>query len=955
MERTHFGLESVKPEITLLRSVNMNQNPEQIARDRIDTMLGAAGWAVQSKDKINFNEAKGIAVREYTTSVGPADYVLFIAQKPMGIIEAKREDEGHRLTVAEDQSRGYATAQLKFFKSAEAIPFVFESTGILTRFTDYRDPQPRSREVFSFFQPQTLEEELKRKPLRDRLQDLPELDITGLRPAQITAIQNFEKSFKQGKPKALIQMATGAGKTFTAATFIYRLLKFAKAKRILFLVDTKNLGEQAEQEFMAFQPNDDNRKFTELYNVQRLSSSYIAGESQVCISTIQRMYSILRGEELDESAETENPNEQSTWLQQKMAEKKAIPVEYNAKVPIEQFDFIIIDECHRSIYNLWKQVLDYFDAFLIGLTATPDKRTFGFFNENVVSQYTYEESVIDGVNVPYEVYNIETEISKNGAVIESGWFVDRRDKLSRAKRWQQEDEDTAYQRNDLDKAVVNVSQIRTIIKEFKKALETTIFPKRWNDGVYEVPKTLIFAKTDSHADDIIQIVREEFGEGNDFCKKVTYKIDEDPKSVLNRFRNDYYPRIAVTVDMIATGTDVKPLEVLLFMRDVKSINYFEQMKGRGTRTIDTDKLQLVSKNAPGKTHFVIVDAVGATKSKKTDSRPLERQPSVALKELLGAVTMGVADEDVFLSLANRLIRLDKQLTSKEKERLEELSGGKSLKQITRELIEAFDPDRIENEARKIIAQIPVDERTPLQADEARARAQENLIRAASLTFNGELNNYIDNVRKQHEQIIDHINTDTVLRAEWDITTADKAQALISDFEAYIREHKDEITALGIYFDQPYRRKDVTFKMIKNLMELLRLNKPALAPLHLWEAYKNLGETEATAPKDELTALVSLVRKVCGIDEKLKPFDKTIDDNFKQWIFAQNAGQHNRFTPEQVDWLRMIKDHIVSSYHLEMDDLDYNPFDAKGGRGKMYQLFGNEMEQIINELNEVLVA
>lgn len=545
---------------------SINQDPEQIARDKIDQMLLESGWVVQSKSKIDLFANSGVAIREYQTDIGPADYVLFVNQKPVGIIEAKREDEGHRLTVVEEQSKNYAAAKLKYLNNAP-LPFVYESTGTITRFTDYRDPKPRGRNVFSFHKPETIAEWLKKgKTLRARLSLLPPLDETGLRPAQIVAINNLENSFKKNRPKALIQMATGAGKTFTAATFVYRLLKHADAKRILFLVDTKNLGEQAEQEFMTFQPNDDNRKFTELYNVQRLTSSYIASDSQVCISTIQRLYSILKGEELDESAELANPEENS-WMQQQISKKKAMPVEYTPKVPIEQFDFIVIDEAHRSIYNLWKQVLDYFDAFLIGLTATPDKRTFGFFNENVVSQYTYEESVTDGVNVPYDVYTIETEISQKGAVIESGWFVDRRDKLTRAKRWQQEDEDTEYKRNDLDKKVVNPSQIRNIIREYKRALKTTIFPNRIDaNGDYEVPKTLVFAKTDSHADDIIKIIREEFDEGNDFCKKVTYKIEEDPKSLLNRFRNNYNPRIAVTVDMIATGTDVKPLEVLLFMR-----------------------------------------------------------------------------------------------------------------------------------------------------------------------------------------------------------------------------------------------------------------------------------------------------------------------------------------------------------------------------------------------------
>ncbi|WP_339701350.1 DEAD/DEAH box helicase family protein, partial [Algoriphagus aquimarinus] len=667
-------------------TITPNQNPEQIARDLIDKQLEQAGWLVQSKNEVNLSAGKGVAIREYQTSSGPADYVLFVDRKPVGVIEAKREEEGERLTVVEDQSREYATSKLKYLKHND-LPYVYESTGTITRFTDYNDPKPRSRPVFHFHKPETLAEwNGQAETLRARLLNNPPLDEQGLRPAQKSAIKNLEKSFQTNNPKSLIQMATGAGKTFTACTFVYRLLKFSKAKRILFLVDTKNLGEQAEQEFLKYQPTDDNRKFTELYNVQRLTSSYIASDSQVCISTIQRLYSILQGKELEESAEEENPNE-SGWTWQK---KDPLPVAYTQKNPIEQFDFIIIDECHRSIYNLWKQVLDYFDAFLIGLTATPDKRTFAFFNQNVVSEYTYEESVADGVNVPYDVFTIETEITKAGSIIKAKEFVDKREKLTRRKRWEQLDDDLVYTPNKLDKEVVSPSQIRTIIRAFKEALPT-IFPDRFDsDGEFEVPKTLIFAKTDSHADDIINIVREEFGEGNDFCKKITYKIEEDPKSVLNRFRNSWAPRIAVTVDMIATGTDVKPLEVLLFMRDVKSSNYFEQMKGRGTRTINFDDLQKVTRTAKHtKTHFVIVDAIGAIKSKKTDSRPLERKPTVPLKDLLGAIKMGAQDEDLFLSLANRLLRLEKELSPSEKEKFSELADGKSLQTVIKDLLNAY--------------------------------------------------------------------------------------------------------------------------------------------------------------------------------------------------------------------------------------------------------------------------
>jgi type I restriction enzyme R subunit len=344
-----------------------NQTPEQIARDHIDQQLLACGWLVQDKTRINLSVAPGIAIREYQTDIGPADYVLFVDKQPVGIIEAKRAEEGIHLTSHEEQSSGYATARLKYLKN-EPLPFVYESTGEITRFTDYRDPKPRSRPVFSFQRPETFRDILKqKKSLRDRLQDLPVLPEEGLRDCQINAIHNLEDSFKKSKPRALIQMATGSGKTFTAITFIYRLLKYAKAGRILFLVDTKNLGEQAEQEFMSYLPNDDN---------------------QVYISTIQRMYSLLKESSLDESAEEVNPNEYQ--------QREPPPVGYNEKVPIEFFDFIVIDECHRSIYNLWKQVLDYFDVFQVGLTATPDNRTFGYFNQNLVSDYGYEKAVIDG-------------------------------------------------------------------------------------------------------------------------------------------------------------------------------------------------------------------------------------------------------------------------------------------------------------------------------------------------------------------------------------------------------------------------------------------------------------------------------------------------------------------------------------------------------------------------------
>jgi type I restriction enzyme R subunit len=661
-----------------------NQNPEQIARDYIDRQLLACGWIIQDKKKINLSAGLGVAIREYNTDIGPADYVLFVNKIAVGIIEAKREEEGIRLTTVEEQSYQYSQSKLRLLNN-DPLPFVYESTGEITRFTDYRDPKPRSRSVFTFHRPETFLQWIKEcRTLRARLQDIPALPTDGLRDCQVIAINNLEQSFKAQRPKALIQMATGSGKTFTAITFVNRLLKYAKAKRILFLVDTKNLGEQAEGEFRSYTAQGENRLFTELYGVTRLNSSFVPNDSQVYISTIQRMYAILKGTELDESAEEENPNELS------FTPKEAVPVSYNEKIPIEFFDFIVIDECHRSIYNLWKQVLDYFDVFQIGLTATPDNRTFGYFNQNLVSDYGYEKAVIDGVLVPYNVFTIETEITKNGNIIKLGEKVDKRERLTRRKFWESVDEDIAYSGKQLDKDIVNPSTIRTIIKATKESLPS-MFPDRLDEnGRFEVPKLLIFAKTDSHAEDIIEIVREEFGEENKFCKKITYRSEEDPKSVLQQFRNDYYPRIAVTVDMIATGTDIRPLEVLLFMRDVKSRSYYEQMKGRGTRTCTVEELK--AKGTPAakfsKDHFVIIDAIGVEQSQKTDSRPLEKAPGISLKDIMTTVAMGNTSEEMLTTLANRLIRLDRQLLEKDKTQFKEHAMGFTINQVVKQLLNA---------------------------------------------------------------------------------------------------------------------------------------------------------------------------------------------------------------------------------------------------------------------------
>ena len=910
--------------------------PEEKSRLTIDKKLIESGWVIQDVKSLNLSASLGVAVREFPTSTGPVDYALFIEGVPVGVIEAKKTDEGENITAVEGQSSRYANSTFKWIKSIYRIRFAYEATDKLTRFTDYNDVKYRSRTVFSFHRPETLNALLKQADtIRNNMKHFPEFDPTGFRKCQIAAIENLDKSFADNRPKALVQMATGAGKTFTAITAAYRLLKYGKMNRILFLVDTKGLGEQAEREFLAYRPTDDNRSFSQIYGVHRLKSSYIPDGVQICISTIQRMYSILKGDELDESAEETSFNEFVT------ADSKAPKeVVYNEKYPPEFFDCIIVDECHRSIYNVWNQVLEYFDSFIIGLTATPDKRTFAFFNENVVSEYPREQAIIDGVNVGEDIFLIETNIGKNTTHIMKQ-MIEVRSRLSREKRWKQLDEDVDYKPSQLDRDIVNPSQIRTVIRTFKENVFTSLFPRR-----KEVPKTLIFAKTDSHADDIIQIVREEFGEGNEFCKKITYSA-ENPESVLSSFRNDYYPRIAVTVDMIATGTDVKPIECLIFMRDVRSKNYFEQMKGRGTRTLSKDDLQKVTPSATdNKDHFVIVDAVGVTKSKKSDTRTLERKPSVSMRELMMNVALGDKSEDTLTSLANRVIRLNSQMTPSEKKEFAE-TVGVGAGQIAEKLLNAFDEDVILHQAQEQFA-------TAEPTEEQIAEAKKALVNEAVKPFlSVETCCYIDNIRRSHEQVIDNVNLDEVLFAGFDSQQEENADRVISSFRQFIDENRDEIIALRIIYDQKYKDRPMAIDGLKALYE--KLKSKGITVERLWDCYAiKKPERVKRGTMAQLSDLISIIRFEMGYTENLAPFADRVNYNFMQWTLRRNAGAVH-FTQEQMEWLRLIKEHIIASLSIEPSDLDLNPFDHKGGLGRFYEVFGDNYEEILNELNEVLVA
>ena len=917
--------------------------PEEKAREQIDQLLDKAGWKVQDYRELNLGASLGVAVREFPLKSGEADYLLFVDRKPVGAIEAK--PEGTTLSGVEDQTVKYVLSIPESLPKLSSSPFfAYESTGIETYFRDLRDPDPRSRRIFAFHQPKTLNDWLTEgDTLRDRLKGLPPLIKPGLRDCQIEAIENLEKSFADSRPKALIQMASGGGKTFTAVSFVYRLIKFAKARRVLFLVDRSNLGRQTRNEFQQYVTPDDGRKFVELYNIQHLTSNTLDPVSRVCITTIQRLFSMLKGE-----TEFEPELEEQSGFEMFPYGEAPKEVTYNPQIPIETFDFIVTDECHRSIYHLWRQVLEYFDAFIIGLTATPSKQTLGFFDQNLVMEYSHERAVADGVNVGYDVYRIQTEITEKGSKVDAGFFVDKRNKLTRKIRWEQLDEELDYAPTQLDRDVVAPDQIRTIVRSFRDNLFTDIFP-----GRKEVPKTLIFAKDDSHAEDIVHIVREEFGKGNEFCKKITYKTTgEKPEDLIASFRNSYNPRIAVTVDMISTGTDIRPLECLIFMRDVKSQVYFEQMKGRGTRVILSTDFNAVTPTPDGsnKTHFVIIDAVGVCENDKTDSRPLERKRNIPFDKLIQSIALGNRDEDSLTSLAGRLARLEREIDEKDKKEIEVSSGSKSLKEIINNLLDAVDPEKKIEKAKEIF-------KTETPTDDQVKQATEELVKQACIPFdNSSFRNTLIAIKQKNEQIIDTVSKDGVILAGFDEKAKKKARSIVDTFKRFIEENKDELTAIQLIYKKPYGQRHLTYEEIKQLAESIKKPPYFLTPEVIWQAYEQLEKSKVRGAGAQklLTNIISLMRFAIGQSDVLEPFSDMVDRRFNEWL-AQQEGLGKKFTPEQKEWLKMIKDHIATSLSIGMDDFEYAPFYEKGGAVKVYQLFGQQLDGILEELNERLAA
>ncbi|MFF4777907.1 DEAD/DEAH box helicase family protein [Microtetraspora fusca] len=927
----------------IARAVHVARQPrtEREVREEVDRMLVAVGWLVQDADQVNLFAGQGVAIREAYTARGPADYLLYVDRRLVGVVEAKRE--GTALRAVENQSARYAeglTASQQMQAWRMPLPFRYETTATETHFTNTLDPNPRSREVFSFHRPETMarwmrmaDEDQSAPTLRAKLhRGLPDLVKKGLRPAQVGAVRGLEESLQRGAPRSLIQMATGAGKTYTAVTSSYRLLQHAGAFRILFLVDRNNLGKQALTEFTNYVTPDDGRKFSDLFNVQRLAGADLLDSSKVVISTVQRLYAMLKGEELP-PADIEDEAFDSYDLDE------VVGVEYNPQVPPETFDLIIVDECHRSIYGQWRAVLEYFDAFIVGLTATPVAQTFGFFHQNLVSEYTFTEAVADGVNVDFNVYRIRTEIGDNGAVIPEGIVVPKLDRKTRVQRYEELDDDYAYTGRQLGRKVVSKGQLKLVLETFRDRLFTEIFPRQPGqpERTY-VPKTLIFAVDENHAEEIVGMVRQIFNQGNEFCRKITYTV-KNPDRLIAAFRNNPDLRIAVTVNMIATGTDIKPLECVFFLNEVKSWAMFEQMKGRGARSIDPDEMRAVTPDVATKDRFVLVDAVGVTDSERVDASPLEKHTDkqISLERLLKkAGTLTLSPEETS-TLASRLARLNKQITGDERAELERLAG-QPMTEVVGSLSRCNDPDVLEAARRT-----------------GRGWERRLVEEAVEPLADPEFRQRLLDIRRAHDVVYDEVNQDNLIEARG-VDRGETAERITTSWAAYVQEHRDELTALELAYRSGTSGREV-YRQLKGLASRLARPPYQWTAERLWEAYEQVGKATARPGlRHGVADLIQLVRFELGlIDGQAQPHRNVIEERFANWL-ARQEQEGVCFTGDQIWWLERIRDVVATSAAFDHNDLDQVPFTERGGTDGFLQAFGDDRaESLLTDLNRDLTA
>lgn len=878
--------------------------PEEKARIKIDQWFADAGWEVINRDDYE-PTCTAVAIREGLLKGNlEADYFLFINGKAVGVLEAKREETDAFSSIVCEQAALYAKSVPNIYQTYQRpLPFIFTSNGKELYFCDFREQDQCFKQIMTIPTPHEL---VKKLGINDYFAGLPTLRKKGLRDCQYEAITELEKSFRSGQKRALMVLATGAGKTYTACLAAYRMLSYTPMRRVLFLVDRNNLGKQAEGEFGTFRLTENGEAFNTIFTVNRLRSSFIPSDSNVIISTIQRLFSFLKGDAIEDN-DDDDENEP--------AEEVTLPP--NPNLPHDYFDMIIIDECHRSIYGNWRKVLEYFDtARLVGLTATPIPETMAFFNNNRIVNYTLEKSIVDGVNVDCRVYRIKTQVTETGGAILEGEKVKEETRYTGEVKTVSSKETKTYTNKELNRSIINPAQIKLILSTYRDVVYTELFndPQR-EPNMYYLPKTLIFALNEAHAINIVQIAKEVFGRTDDrFVQKITYSAG-DSNELIRQFRNDKDFRIAVTCTLVATGTDVKPLEVVMFMRDVESLPLYIQMKGRGVRTIGDEQLRNVTPNAFSKDCFYLVDAVGVTEHEMTIPTATDESTTkiITLKELLERISHGYFPDEYLKRLAATLARIYNKADDSQRAEFARLSYD-DMKELSARIYDALEKgilppfistNESNNERKGLVS--------PL-ANHADARKY-LLILAA-----GFVNTLMP-------------GEDTLISKGFSI---EDAKNTTEAFEEFCRENADEIEALRIIYNN--EGEPITYSMLKDLEHKLKMANNHFAPKQIWNSYAVLspGKVKRSTTKEEsdaLTNIIQLVRFAFRQIERLDSVVTTSKQYFNLWL-----GQNQReITDKQREVISRIVDYIASNGACTVRDIRE---DDATHAAQMIRAFGN---------------
>lgn len=880
--------------------------PEEKARVKIDQMFEDAGWKVVDRDFYS-PTITAAAIREGLLEGNrEADYFLFLNGKAVGVLEAKRKEVNVASDWVSDQAVRYTRYVPKCYQAfARPLPFIYLSNGENTYFRDCRIEDSDLEEINRIHTPKEM---VKMLGINDPYAGLPTLKKKGLRDCQYEAITELENSFRAGQNRALIVLATGAGKTYTACLAAYRFLAYTPMKRILFLVDRNNLGKQAEGEFGMFRLTENGDPFNTIYTVNRLKSNKVPSDSNVVISTIQRLFSLLTGQEI---VDNDDDDEDTTTGE--------VQLTGNLQLPPDFFDIIIIDECHRSIYGNWRRVLDYFStAKLIGLTATPVPETMAFFNNNRVVNYTLERSIIDGVNVDSRVYRIKTQATENGGAILKG------DKLKRETRYTgkveiiKNEETRNYTKEELNRSIINPAQIKLVLETYRDAVYTEMFIDPQREPIMDyLPKTLIFALNENHATNIVRIAKEVFGRTDDkFVQKITYSSG-DSNELIRQFRNDKEFRIAVTCTLVATGTDVKPLEVVIFMRDVASAPLYIQMKGRGVRTIGDDQLRNVTPNAFSKDCYFLVDAVGVTEHDHTVSGPSDdTSQTITLKRLLELLTHGNVKDEYLRLIASKLSRIYSKANQKQREKFMDLAHA-DMREISSNIFDAMEKgilppyisiDEPNNERKGLV--IPL-----THHPEAR---QYLLILAAG---------FIETLQP---------GEDTLISKGF---SQEEATEVTTAFEEYCKENRDDIEALRMIYNN--EGEPLTYSLLKDLENKLKLANNKFQTSRLWNCYsivnpQSVKKHTTKEEKEALTNIIQLVRYANHQIDTLESLYPSAQQRFNLWY-----GQVQRsVTESQIAIVRQIVDYIASNGACTIKDIID---DDKTRAAQLIKAFGGKIK------------